>query len=73
MVRDMLTAEGEHREFGDNVLGSIGPDILKERTDEQFIYHMSNFDSKVWMRGEYLPKVSPGEMEIARIVLPNRR
>ena len=70
MVRDMLTAEGEHREFCDNVLGSIEPNILKERADEQFIYHMSNFDSPVWMGGEYLPEVSPGEVEIARIVLP---
>ena len=70
MVRDMLTAEGEQREFYDNVLGSIDPDILKERADERFIYRMSNFDSPVWMGGEYLPEVSPGEVEIARIVLP---
>ena len=70
MVRDMLTAEGEQREFYDNVLGSIDPDILKERADEQSIYRMSNFDSPVWMGGEYLPEVSSGEVEIARIVLP---
>ena len=70
MVRDMLTAEGEQREFYDNVLGSIDPDILKERADEQFIYRMSSFGSPVWMGGEYLPEVSSGEVEIARIVLP---
>ena len=56
MARDMLTAEGEHREFIDTQLGPIQPGILEERADEKFIQTMSGFQSPVWMGGELTGK-----------------
>ena len=69
MARDMLTAEGEHREFIDTQLGPIQPGLLEERADEKFIQTMSGSCSPVWMGGEYLPDVDSSEIEIARIIL----
>ena len=69
MARDMLTAEGEHREFVDTQLGPIQPGLLEERAHENFIHTMSGCHSPVWMGGEYLPDVDSGEIEIARIIL----
>ena len=69
MARDMLIAEGEHREFIDTQLGPIQAGILEERADERFIHTMSAFESPIWMGGEYLPDVDSSEVEIARIVL----
>ena len=69
MARDMLVAEGEHREFVDTQLGPIQPGLLEERAHENFIHTMSGCHSPVWMGGEYLPDVDSGEIEIARIIL----
>ena len=69
MVRDMLSAEGAKREDYDEVLGSIQPDILEEGADDRFIQSLSSVCGPSWMGGEYLPRVKPQEVEIARVVL----
>jgi len=69
MVRDMLTAEGEHREEMDALLGPIDPRILEERADERSIQHVSSLCGPSWMGGEYLPRRKPGKVEIARVIL----
>jgi hypothetical protein len=66
MVRDMLTAEGEQRELYDAALGDIEPEILEERpADLSSLRSLS----PIWMGGEYLTPLKPGETEIARVVL----
>lgn len=68
MVRDMMTAEGGHREAIE-ALGPIEPGILEERADESFIHSLSNVWGPSWMGGEYLPRLRRHEVEIARVVL----
>ncbi|MHB1191933.1 MAG: hypothetical protein ACYC6F_02715 [Longimicrobiales bacterium] len=69
MVRDMLTAEGEQRERYDALLGPIEPAILEERADESFVQNLSGCGGPNWLGGEYLPRRSSCEVEIARVVL----
>ena len=69
MVRDMLTAEGEHREVCDGVLGPIQDGLLEASISEDSVQSLNHRLGPSWLGGEYLPRSLPGEVEIARIVL----
>ena len=69
MVRDMMTAQGSQRDAYDQILGPIDPGILKAHADAQEIQTRNQLMGPSWMGGEYLPRLRPGEVEIARIVL----
>ena len=67
MLRDMLA--GEHRDDLIAILGPVSDDLLVERAEEAFLRTLSNSAGPTWLGGEYLPRRSVSEVEIARVVL----
>lgn len=69
MVRDMMTVEGDAREWYDTVLGPIEEELLEERSPREAVQRRSLALGPSWLGGEFLPPLRAGEVEIARVVL----